>query len=369
MTGLKNWTKEYFPMSMRGWSIFIVVMGLASLTCLALKTIASTDTHVPLVFVLAVLVTALMTEGYFYGFMASVLSVFAVNWAFTFPYMKLDFTIYGYPLTFLTMLAVGFAVSTLATRVKAQEKLKAETRQEKMRANLLRAVSHDLRTPLTSISGVLGVVLEDDNPLDEQQRKMLLSDAKKDAEWLCSMVENLLSITRMSGESGGKLNLESELLEEIIGETIARFRKRNSTVELAVSVPEEPVFAMMDAMLVEQVLYNLLENALIHGEKTDKISIVVETRNNMVEISVRDNGVGIKPELLPLLFDGGPALASMSANDDKRFMGIGLSVCSTIISAHGGSISANNLSEGGAEFVFSLPLAQQEEFVTQEGKL
>lgn len=346
--------RAYFPMSAKSWGIFIFAMGLASLLCLLLRATTTSDTHVPLIFVLAVLVTALMTEGYFFGIMSSIISVFAVNWAFTYPYMKLDFTIYGYPLTFMTMLAVGFAVSTLTTRLKAQEKLRSEADQEKTRANLLRAVSHDLRTPLTSISGSLGLVLESGEDLGREECRELLSDAKDDAQWLCRMVENLLSITRMSGEDN-TIELEEELLEELISETVSKFLRRCPGVSIHVSVPEEPVFALMDAMLIEQVLLNLMDNSVQHGGSTDTIRIIILPEDRWVRVSVADNGQGIKPLLLCALFDGSSRLSKLTDSDNNRCMGIGLSVCSTIIKAHGGSISARNLPEGGAEFSFTLP--------------
>lgn len=347
--------KKYFPMSWRSWGIFIAAMCVASITCTLLKTTTSSDTHVPLIFVLAVLVVSLLTEGYFFGLMAAIASVFAVNWAFTYPYMKLDFSIYGYPLTFMTMLAVGSAISTLTSRLKSQEKLKTEAEREKTRANLLRAVSHDLRTPLTSISGSLGVVLENGAQLDDGQARRLLSDAKKDAEWLCSMVENLLSITRMSGSDTGNLSLQDELLEEVVSEAVTNFKKRNPDININVSVPDEPVFASMDAMLIEQVLYNFLDNAVTHGKNTDTIHICVHCDDSEARVSVADNGQGIAPELLPVLFDGSHGLANVSDKDSSRFMGIGLSVCDTIISAHKGRIFARNLPSGGAEFCFTLP--------------
>lgn len=349
----KEQLKKHFPMTWKGWGVFMVAMGIASLTCLLLKTTTASDTHVPLIFVLAVLVIALLTEGYFYGLLASIASVFAVNWAFTYPYMKLDFTIYGYPLTFMTMLAVGFAVSTLTTRLKSSEKLKAEAEREKTRANLLRAVSHDLRTPLTSISGSLGVVLDAGDQLDIREARQLLSDAKKDAEWLYSMVENLLSVTRMSNAQNNKITKQEELLEEIISEAVVNFKKRRPEISVSVSVPEDPVFVPMDSMLIEQVLFNLLDNAATHGQTTDTISVEVALQGDKASVAVRDNGVGIYPELLPSLFDG---TMPLSKNDENRFMGIGLSVCNTIISAHGGVINARNLPEGGAEFCFTLPL-------------
>jgi len=354
--------KKYFPVSAQGWLVLAAAMGVSSLTCFLLGAVTTSDTHVPLIFVLAVLVTALMTEGYLYGFIAAILSVFAVNWAFTYPYMKLDFTIYGYPLTFMTMLAVGFAVSTLTSRLKAHEKLKAEAEREKTRANLLRAVSHDLRTPLTSISGSLGLVLENDGRLSGEDCHALLQDAKKDTEWLCRMVENLLSITRMSEEQQSAIDMQPELLEEVISEAVINFRKRNPQMEVRVSVPDEPVFALMDAMLIEQLLFNLLDNSVLHGGSADIIRISVEQQGDKACVRLSDNGNGIDPVLLPVLFEGSSRLAALSDKDDNRFMGIGLSVCRTIVDAHGGSISARNLPEGGAEFTFTLPLEVDYEY-------
>ena len=222
--------KKYFPMSAKGWLIYFVAMGLASALCALLQKVSTSDVHVPMIFVLMVLIIALMTDGYFYGFLAAVTSVIAVNWAFTYPYAELNFTIYGYPLTFVTMLAVGFAVSTLAVRVKEQNRIKFEAEQEKMRANLLRAISHDLRTPLASISGAISAVLDSGDSLSNAQRLELLSDARKDADWLYRMVENLLSITRISGDKPGAIKKEDEVLEEVLSEVVVKFKKKNPEI-------------------------------------------------------------------------------------------------------------------------------------------
>ena len=165
--------REYIKTSLKGWLIFFATLGIASAICAMLMRTTSSDVHVPLIFVLAVLIISLSTDGYFYGFLAAFVSVVFVNFAFTFPYLKLDFTIYGYPLTFMTMLAVGFATSTLTARLKAQEALRMESEREKMRANLLRAISHDLRTPLTAISGSAVTLLENENLPDWQKKQLL----------------------------------------------------------------------------------------------------------------------------------------------------------------------------------------------------
>ena len=357
---LRNW-RSYIIFSLRGWLIWLVSMASASLTCAFLRTISTTDVHVPLIFVLAVLVVSLLTEGYFYGILAAVASVFMVNFAFTYPYAKLDFTIYGYPLTFLTMLTVGCAISALMSRVKEQEELRMEARSEKLRANLLRSLSHDLRTPLTSISGALSAVLEEDT-LSEDEKRAFLLGAQQDVEWLYRMSENLLTITRITDVEISRLQLSEELLEEILSAAASNFRKHQTDVALHVHVPEEVLFVRVDAMLIEQVLLNLFYNAVQHGKKTTDIWVDVRTREELAEISVTDNGRGIEKDVLDHLFDGSLASAARSA-DATRGMGIGLTVCGAIIEAHGGTIRAEQAGEtqgkpaAGARFIFTLKRA------------
>lgn len=349
---LRKYLRTYF----KGWVIFFLTLATASVICATLMRTTSSDVHVPLIFVLAVLIISLTTEGYLYGLLAAFISVVLVNYAFTYPYMKLDFTIYGYPLTFMTMLAVVFATSTLTSRLKAQERLRMESEREKMRANLLRAISHDLRTPLTAISGSISTVLEDKGALSRQQKDELLLDAKQDAEWLCRMVENLLSITRISGSEMGEITKEDEILEEVLSEAIMTFRKHHDNVPVSVSVPHTMMIVPMDAMLIEQVLLNLMDNALIHGGSVTKISVVASEKDGVASVTVADDGNGIKKEIMPHLFDGSLQLSGRSAADRSRSMGIGLSVCKTIIMAHGGKISAENAAGGGAVFTFTLPM-------------
>lgn len=353
-----NKLKEYAPMSLKGWLIFLTAMGLASVVSILLQRVSTSDVHVPLIFVLVVLVVSLLTDGYFYGILAALTSVITVNYAFTFPYFKMDFSIYGYPLTFMTMLAVGCAVSTLTSRVKKQDQLRMEAEREKVRANLLRAVSHDLRTPLTAISGSISAVLENEGTLSPQQQDELLIGARQDAEWLCRMVENLLSVTRINGDATGCIKKQEEILEEVLSEAVLNFRKRRPDVEVAVSVPETLLFVPMDAMLIEQVLLNLLDNAAAHGGNVGRISIIASTDGKMASISVSDNGSGIDRKRLEHLFDGSLQFSKGDGGDSSRGMGIGLTVCRTIIEAHGGQISARNLPDGGACFTFTLPLGQ-----------
>ena len=356
MDRIRTKLKTWFPMSIRDWMVLFAALSVAVLLCLVLRRAAAPDVPAPLIFVLVVLVVSLTTDGYFYGLLAAVISVFAVNWAFTYPYLKMDFSIYGYPLTFVTMLAVGFAVSTLTGRVHEQEKIRMESEREKMRANLLRAVSHDLRTPLTAISGSLSALLDDNCSFTEEQRRELLTDARNDADWLTRMMENLLSITRISGDGVAGITKEVQVMEEVVSEAVINFRKRNPGIDVSVSVPNELIFVPMDAMLVEQVLINLMDNAVTHGGMTTKISISVNSDDRFARVRVSDNGKGIDMRLLDHLFDGSLPLSGGRSADESRYMGIGLSVCKTIVEAHGGTIFAQNRPGSGAEFIFTLEL-------------
>lgn len=349
--------KRLFPLCGQGWLVYILAMAAASVLCLLLQRVSTSDVHVPLVFVLAVLVVALLTRGYFYGLLAALTSVFAVNYAFTEPYYKMDFTAYGYPLTFMTMMAVGCAVSALTSLMQERQRLRAESEREKVRANLLRAVSHDLRTPLTGISGSLTAVLENRGELNEEQMRTLLTDAREEADWLCRMVENLLSVTRIGDGPSGRIHKQEELPEEVIGAAVLAFRKRNPELPVQVSVPEEPVFVPMDPVLIQQVLGNLMENAVAHGGHVSAIELRAEMEPGQLRITVADDGCGIDKALLEHLFDGSRPLH----DDTGRGMGIGLTVCRTIVEAHGGRISARNRPEGGAAFSFTLPTGETED--------
>jgi len=304
------------------------------------------------VFMLAVALIARFTSGYIYGILASLLSVFFVNYIFTYPYWEFNMTITGYPLTFITMLFVSICISTLTTRIKKAEQLRLEMEMEKMRGNLLRSISHDIRTPLTSIVGSSSVLLESSD-LDAQQKNELLFEINKDARWLARITENILSVTKLSN---GRVTLkkEYEVLEEIVSSAIVKFRKTHGAMPISVSKPEDILLTPMDATLIEQVILNLLDNAVTHGKRTTKIEISITKQADCIALRVSDDGNGIPPHIFPHLFDGRASACKPQA-DEGRNMGIGLSVCQSIINAHGGMIRAFNNEHGGASFEFSLP--------------
>ena len=346
-----------FPFSRRDLLVSAIILSCAFGLCNLLRLAGSSDGFASPIFVLAVLLVSRLTTGYLFGLIASLLGVVCVNFVFTYPYWAVNFTLSGYPLTFLTFLVVSIMTGTLTAQAKQRERLRAENEKEKMRANLLRSVSHDIRTPLTAILGATSAVLE--NPeMSPEDRSILLEDVRDDAQWLIRVVENLLSITRI-GSDQASIAKSPEAAEEVLGEAARKFRRRFPQVSVSVTAPESLLMVPMDPILIAQVLSNLLENAVLHGGTTTAISLSVQKEGDFARFSVRDNGRGIPESALPTLFDGTMKHSETPTSDGKRNMGLGLSVCLAIVRAHGGAMEARNL-ETGAEFSFRLPLNKEE---------
>jgi len=324
----------------------------ASLLCVLLRMMDEGDTYVSMIFLLAVAVAARLTRGYVYGIVASVVGVLGVNYAFTEPYFEFCLSISGYPLAFFSMLAVAVTTSAMTSQIKEEEKQRYRVRVEQLRGNLLRAISHDLRTPLTGISGAASVLLEQ-TEMSRENQEILLRQIVEDSDWLVRMVENLLSITRMNTGSP-RLNRTSEAAEEIVAESVRKFRKRFDRIHVEIRLPDDLMLVPMDPILIGQVLTNLLENVAFHAKSAKHVCVRLRPESGSAVFEVIDDGAGIPPEKMEGLFEG--KLGSDS--DGQRGMGIGLSVCRAIIAAHGGEIEAENLPGGGACVRFRLPLEE-----------
>ena len=326
----------------------------AVVLCLFLRNIDlhQDTTYVAVIFLLDVFLTAYWTNGYVLGIITAVAGVFSVDYIFTYPYWHISFTLTGFPLTFLVMMTISVLTAAVTSRAKQTEAVRREAEKEKMYADLLRAVSHDIRTPLTGIVGATNVLLEQDSGLTKEQRLQLLRSTNEDAQWLIRIVENLLSITRINAEEA-RVKKAPEAAEEVIGSAVAKTHKHYPDVDVQVSVPDELMLVPMDPLLIEQVLVNLMENAVIHGG-TSRIDITLTQKGEDAVFTVSDNGSGIPLHLLGKLFDG--AARSDRTSDGKRSMGIGLSVCRTVVQAHGGTIRGENKKDGGACFTVTLPM-------------
>ena len=350
----------------RGCLIFVTVFTLATIVSFVFNNIASDPSlNIAMIYVLGLFLVARYTDGYIFGLLFAVSSVVSVNFFFTYPYQDLNFTMEGYQVTFAGMLIIAMITSAMTTNMKEQaaelsrqEKELMEAQKEKMRANLLRAVSHDLRTPLTGIIGNSASYLEMESTLDPDEKRALVSHIQEDANWLLNMVENLLSVTRIDNETA-QVNKSYEAVDEVVASSVARFRKRFPGAEVKVKVPDDVVMVMMDAMLIEQVIINILQNAQLHAHSKKPLELTVNEEGEFVLFRVKDYGDGIDESKLNTIFDGEGYTDKDRKNDSYKGMGIGLSICKTIISAHGGTISASNHDEG-AEFCFSLPKGMEE---------
>ena len=329
-----------------------------------------------LVFVLAVVLISLLTSGYAYGIAASIIGAFSINIYFMEPYAVFSLSRTGYPVAMLSMVAISCVVCALTARVKKQaieavrreknakalyeqnEKLNAEktaiqlqSERISIRESILRAVSHDLRTPLTSISGAVSVLLS--SPEVSEKNLAMLSDIKHDADGLIAMVENILSVTRVQ-DGTMPLKMREEMLEEVAGDALLTTRRRFPDCHVELDLSEDILYLPMDPLLIRQVIVNLLENAIYHSGDREHITLHLCRQDDWAVVEVRDRGRGLSEEVLQAIQAG---RAMPLSGDATRGMGIGLSVCQSIIKAHGGFFTAGNRPEGGAVFRFGLPMA------------
>jgi two-component system sensor histidine kinase KdpD len=224
---------------------------------------------------------------------------------------------------------------------------------ERLRNSLLSSVSHDLRTPLTTITGAITAILEDGARLDAPTRRELLESAREEAERLNRLVQNLLEMTRL--ESGAlQLHKEWHPLEEVIGAALSRLGKRLADRRVTTRVPPDLPLVPIDDVLIEQVLVNLLDNAVKYTPPGSPITIIATGTDRAVTVEVADRGPGLPPgeedKVFEKFYRGQPAAG--------RGAGLGLAICYGIVKAHDGRIWAQNLPEGGVAFLFTLPLAE-----------
>lgn len=342
----------------------ITCMGVATgIALLYYEIVPENSYNIPLIFLLAIIIVSRYTVGYWHGLACCLFSVIWFNYRFTYPYFNLNFTLTGYPITFMVMAAIAVFTCAMTSHlamqmdvIREREKQLAEVEMEKMRANLLRAVSHDLRTPLTGIIGNSSLILERGDLLTTEEKRTLIAHINEDSNWLLNMVENLLSITRIKGDNFSITTTE-EPVEEVIAEALEKIKRRYPDTIVHAKIPEEFILLPMDAILIEQVTINLIGNAIEHSGSRDPIDLIVSATPETVSFTVRDYGVGIPQKKLENLFDGMPVSTSQTS-DTHKGMGIGLSICKTIITAHQGTLIGRNHAEG-AEFTFTLPRKQQ----------
>ena len=241
---------------------------------------------------------------------------------------------------------------------REKQRMEENARQESLRANLLRSISHDLRTPLTSISGNAAILMENTGQLSQARMKQLYTSIYDDAIWLNGLVENLLTITRT--ENGTvKLNVQTELVADTVEEALRHIDRDATHRHIVTDLPEEMLLARMDAGLIVQVLVNLLNNAVKYTPKGARIIVGVRREGDMALIRVEDDGQGVPPGDEGRVFDMFYTGVKRSP-DSRRGIGLGLALCKSIVQAHGGEIGVENIQPHGARFWFTLPIVEVE---------
>ena len=253
---------------------------------------------------------------------------------------------------------LGECALALESLRNAEEKEKAAVlaKNEQLRANLLRSISHDLRTPLTSISGNADTLLHSYNVLDEQTRKQIFTDIYDDAQWLTGLVENLLSITKIA-DGSVKLRLSDQVVDDIVSEALRHIDRRSAEHHITVDCGDVPLLVRVDAGLIMQVLINLVNNAIKYTPAGSNIWVTAALREDAVEICVSDDGHGIPNELKERVFEMF-FTGSNPIGDSRRSLGLGLTLCQAIIHAHHGEITLKDNSPHGCIFSFTVPLSE-----------
>jgi two-component system sensor histidine kinase KdpD len=286
----------------------------------------------------------------------SVLSVAAFDFFCVPHYLSFAVADSEYLITLAAMLAVALFISAMTTRIRLQEAAAADrearVETESMRTSLLTAVSHDLRTPLTSITGAAATLQGHWNRLDNRTRDELLGSVIDESNRLNRLLNNLLEVTRLEG--GVHLRKDWFPLEEIVGAALHHAERQIAGRQVLTNIPGDLPMVPIDDVLMEQVFTNLLENALKYTPETSAVEIAARRHGNAVEVEVLDRGPGFAPGHENRVFDK----FFRGRSDEVRGAGLGLAICRAIIEAHGGSIRAENRMDGGAAIRFHIPLGE-----------
>ena len=295
----------------------LTLLGIATaLAFLFFSFVSENTANIALLYIIVQILIARYTNGYLHVLFSSVFSVICINFFFTYPFFRLNFTLSGYPVTFIGMLIIT------------------------------------LLTTATTSS-----LLSDGSILSDAEKRELLENIENDSSWLLNMVENLLSVTRINDTVTHQVNKTPEIVEEVVAEAVQRLKKRFPSASIIVHVPTDYLLIPMAAILIEQVLINLLENALIHSGSSHSPELTVTDHPDHETFCVKDFGHGLNPDVIPDIFSG--ICHNTGSVDSHKGMGIGLSICKTIIDAHNGYIEAKNHTNG-ALFLFTLPKEEEE---------
>ena len=270
------------------------------------------------------------------------------------PLQKETLDSYEYSILLSVINECALAMENVQNAIE-KEKNAVLAKNEQLRGDLLRAISHDLRTPLCSISGNADMLLSNSDRLDEATRYQIYTDIHEDSEWLIGVVENLLSITRLN-DGRLKFKFTDQLLDEVIAESLRHVSRKHDAYKIVADC-EELVLTRMDVHLIIQVLVNLIDNAIKYTPSGSVISIRGFKKAGKAQVSVEDNGPGIPDEMKPHIFEmfytGKTTVA-----DSQRSLGLGLALCRSIIEAHDGTLVLSDHAPHGCNFTFTLPLSE-----------
>lgn len=259
-------------------------------------------------------------------------------------------------------------IKTVATQLGAaldreysyreREEIRIAMERERLRSMLLRSVAHDLRSPLTALTGASSLLADKFDSLSIEEQKKLAADISDEMIWLTNLVENILNMTRI-GENQLVLHKEDEVVDDVVNQAVSHMSRLLQNRPFEVLLPDEVISLPMDGKLIVQVLVNLLDNAIKHTPPDRHIGLKASVAGSSVLFEVQDDGNGLNADTACRLFNG-PAAQNNNIVDGKRGMGMGLVICKAIVEAHGGKIWAENRAAGGARFVFSLPMEGDE---------
>lgn len=337
--------------------VFVITTGV----CFLLDHFNVTDLNFLIIYVLGILITAVLTKGTVYSSILSIVSVLAYNFFFTKPRYTFQFNDNMYIFTFLLMLAVGIITSLITAELKhrmaqisalniEKEKLRSNAEKEKLKATLLRSISHDLRTPLTTMKNGAELIME--NPdISKEDRDEILGDIVSKSMWMVRLVENLLSLSRIDSE---KLTVKKspEALEEIIPQAVRNVAGIMGNRKIHYDMPSELLLIPMDATLIIQTISNILTNAIRHTKDDGNIWIKVWSTGTNAVFRFINDGDPIDEKDLPHIFE------MYYTSGDRGGIGVGLAICELIVTAHGGHIEAGNTEDKRVLFEFNLPMEE-----------
>lgn len=341
-------------------TVMLALQAGAAVGAICLDALGFTEATVVIVFVLSVLLTAVFTTEVSYCLAAAILSILSFNYFLVTP--RFSFRIQGadVPGTMAVMFVVALVASYLVMRVRASDQKYADAQlvaqNEQLRSDLLRSVSHDLRTPLTAISGNADILLDEDADLGDEQRRLLLQGIYDDATWLNAVVENLLTVTRLE-DGYVALHKEVESVDEVVEGALSHISSDARKHTIVFTPSAEILLARMDARVMVQVVVNLVNNAIAHTQEGSHIDVFVWRDNDKAAVSVADDGPGISSEDLPHIFDTFYTTSKLVA-DGRRGFGLGLPLCKSIVEAHDGELRFDAAKPHGAVFTFTLPLEE-----------